>query len=358
MTIKALIQLTIFFRNTLTFEYHAVGSQHKAFNTTKGLAVSANITATRKKLNLTSLYGCAPQTWCIACAPYMSSGSIFSLLTTALSATIVTEARKATPRIILANTGHIRFDLAEGPFDYDSSFIVSPFTDGFQYIPDVDWSLARQVLAGLESGGFPSKRRRSLSSDSFGFGQVNPALSAVDSCIDPHVTNDHFSKRSYAGGRIVRRQAVTPGYTTTDDFGTDGDDTVHSEIPTYSYPNFFQANGSFPTSGELADDDKIDLIFLDYVAGSVVSVLRSLGGNYTSADVSYYLPSVSQNLDRISDCQLPRYDKLTCLLDVHNQLISARVRKEQRGVAGECAELPRRTGHWLQHHHCLTSRFV
>ncbi|KAJ3950080.1 uncharacterized protein N0V96_001217 [Colletotrichum fioriniae] len=277
--------------NTLTFEYHAVGSQHKAFNTTKGLAVSANITATRKKLNLTSLYGCAPQTWCIACAPYMSSGSIFSLLTTALSATIVTEARKATPRIILANTGHIRFDLAEGPFDYDSSFIVSPFTDGFQYIPDVDWSLARQVLAGLESGGFPSKRRRSLSSDSFGFGQVNPALSAVDSCIDPHVTNDHFSKRSYAGGRIVRRQAVTPGYTTTDDFGTDGDDTVHSEIPTYSYPNFFQANGSFPTSGELADDDKIDLIFLDYVAGSVVSVLRSLGGNYTSADVSYYLPS-------------------------------------------------------------------
>ncbi|KAK1671715.1 calcineurin-like phosphoesterase [Colletotrichum godetiae] len=277
--------------NTLTFEYHAVGSQLKAFNTTKGLAVSANITATRKKLKLTSLYGCAPQTWCIACAPYMSAGSIYSLLSTALSATIVTEARKATPRIILANTGHIRFDLAQGPFDYDSSFIVSPFTDGFQYIPDVDWSLARQVLAGLESGGFPSKRRRSLASDSFGFSQVNPALSAVDSCIDPHVTNDHFSKRSYAGGRIVRRQAVTPGYTTTDDFGTDGDDTVHSEIPTYDYPDFFQANGSFPTSGELADDDKIDLIFLDYVAGSVVSVLKSLGGNYTSADVSYYLPS-------------------------------------------------------------------
>ncbi|KAK1622631.1 calcineurin-like phosphoesterase [Colletotrichum phormii] len=277
--------------NTLTFEYHAVGSQLKAFNTTKGLAVSANITATRKKLNLTSLYGCAPQTWCIACVPYMSAGSIYSLLTTALAATIVTEARKATPRIILANTGHIRFDLAQGPFDYDSSFIVSPFTDGFQYIPDVDWSLARQVLAGLESGGFPSKRRRSLASDSFGFSQVNPALSAVDSCIDPHVTNDHFSKRSYAGGRIVRRQAVTPGYTTTDDFGTDGDDTVHSEIPTYDYPDFFQANGSFPTSGELADDEKIDLIFLDYVAGSVVSVLKSLGGNYTSADVSYYLPS-------------------------------------------------------------------
>lgn len=282
-----------YFRNTLTFEYHAVGSQVKAFNTSKGLGVSQNITDYRKNLGLTSLYGCAPQTWCINCAPFMSNASIFSLTTTALAATIVTEERASTPRIIIANTGHIRFDLAQGPFDYDSSFIVSPFTDGFQYIPDVSWSLARQVTNGLESGNFPSKRKRSLTTDAFGFSQVNPTLSTVDSCVDPPVTNDHFSKRSYAGGRIIRRQTVTPGYTTSDDFGTDGDDTIHSEIPTYDYPNFFQANGSFPNNGSLSDEAKVDLIFLDYVAGSVVSVLRSLGANYTSDDVSYYLPSVS-----------------------------------------------------------------
>ncbi|GKT44496.1 secretory component protein SHR3 [Colletotrichum spaethianum] len=279
--------------NTLTFEYHAVGSQGKAFNTSKGLSVSQNITATRKKLNLTSLYGCAPQTWCIDCAPFMSNASIFSLTTAALADTIVTEERASTPRVIIANTGHIRFDLAQGPFDYDSSFIVSPFTDGFQYIPDVAWSFARQVTDGLESGNYPSKRKRSLTASSLGFSQVNPALSTVESCIDPPVTNDHFSKRSYAGGRIVRRQTITPGYTTSDDFGTDGDDTVHSEIPTYNYPDFFQANGSFPDDGSLSDETKVDLIFLDYVAGSVVSVLRSLGVNYTSDDVSYYLPSVS-----------------------------------------------------------------
>ncbi|KAK2009464.1 calcineurin-like phosphoesterase [Colletotrichum eremochloae] len=277
--------------NTLTFEYHAVGSQIKAFNTTKGTSVSQNITATRKKLNLTTLYGCAPQTWCISCAPFMSNGSIYSLTTAALSATIVKEERASTPRIIIANTGHLRFDLAKGPFDYDSSFIVSPFTDGFQYIPDVPWSLARQVTEGLESGNYPSKKKRSLTTDSFGFSQVNPALSAVDSCIDPPVTNDHFAKRSYAGGRIVRRQAVTPGYTTSDDFGTDGDDTAHSEIPRYDLPDFFQTNSSFPDDGSISDDTKVDLIFLDYVANSVVSVLTSLGANYTSNDVSYYMPS-------------------------------------------------------------------
>ncbi|KAK1995253.1 calcineurin-like phosphoesterase [Colletotrichum falcatum] len=278
--------------NTLTFEYHAVGSQAKAFNTTKGVGVSRNITATRKKLNLTTLYGCAPQTWCIDCAPFGSNGSMYSLTTAALSATIVTEERASTPRIIIANTGHIRFDLAEGPFDYDSSFIVSPFTDGFQYIPDVPWSLARQVTQGLESGNFPSKKRRSLTAGSLGlFGQANPALSAADSCVDPHVTNDHFAKRSYAGGRVLRRQAASPGYTTSDDFGTDGDDTAHSEIPRYDLPDFFQANASFPDDGSLSDETRVDLIFLDYVAKSVVTVLNSLGGNYTSDDASYYLPS-------------------------------------------------------------------
>ncbi|KAK1589959.1 calcineurin-like phosphoesterase [Colletotrichum navitas] len=277
--------------NTLTFEYHAVGSQAKAFNTTKGTSVSQNITATRKQLNLTTLYGCAPQTWCIDCAPFRSNASIFSLVSTALAATVVTEERATTPRIIIANTGHLRFDLAEGPFDYDSSFIVSPFTDGFQYIPDVPWSLASQVTQGLESGNYPSKRKRSLSADSFGFSQANPALSAVDGCIDPPVTNDHFAKRSYAGGRIVRRQTVTPGYTTSDDFGTDGDDTAHSKITRYDLPDFIQVNASVPDDGSISDDTKVDLIFLDFVANSVISVLRSLGANYTSKDTSYYLPS-------------------------------------------------------------------
>ncbi|KAI8263053.1 ser thr protein phosphatase [Colletotrichum sp. SAR11_239] len=290
--------------NTLTFEYHAVGSQAKAFNTSKGVSVTQEITSERKNLNLTTLYGCAPQTWCIDCAPFMSEGSMFNLTTTALAATIITEERKSTPRIIIANTGHIRFDLAQGPFDYDSSFIVSPFTDAFEYIPDVPWSYASQILSNLESGAFPSKRKRSLTKDSLGFSQFNPALSSVDSCIDPPVTNDHFAKRSYAGGRIVRRQDITPGYTTSDDFGTDGDDTVHSEIAVYDYPNFFQANGSFPGDGSISDDTKIDLIFLDYIAGSVVTVLQSLGANYTSADVSYYLPSTFT-----TNSYLPKYAK-------------------------------------------------
>lgn len=49
--------------NRRTFAYHAVGSQDNTFDTPKGQAVNTEITNDRKKLNLTTLYGCAPETW-------------------------------------------------------------------------------------------------------------------------------------------------------------------------------------------------------------------------------------------------------------------------------------------------------
>ena len=123
--------------NRQTFEYHAVGSQISTFDVSPGPGVSAEITADRKMLNLTKLLGCAPQTWCISCAPYLSENSIYSLLITALPLTVINPARNSTPHLIILNTGGVRFDLVEGPFTDDDSYIVSPFTDHFVYLPDV-----------------------------------------------------------------------------------------------------------------------------------------------------------------------------------------------------------------------------
>lgn len=279
--------------NRLTFEYHAQGSQIKAFDTPKGITATQNITATRKELNLTSLYGCAPQTWCVSCAPFMSDGNIYSLLSKALAATIINQTRADNSRVIVLNTGSVRFDLVKGPFTYDDSFIVSPFTDAFQYLPDVPFDIANQIVPTLDAGPY-EKRKRSLHTFDFGFNQPNPSLLDQDTCLDPPITHDHMhSKRSYPGGRIIRRQstALTPGYTTSDDFGTDGDDTPHTEIPYYSQPNDFQANGSFPTNGSLPAT--VDLIFLDFIAEDVVDALQGLGFNASTDDVTYYLPKVS-----------------------------------------------------------------
>lgn len=272
--------------NRLTFEYHATGSQAKALDTPRGLNITKDIQSFRQSLNLTKLYGCAPQTWCVSCVPFLSEGSIYSLLQDAVSTVVVNETRKENARVLTLNTGSVRFDLPKGPFTFDDSFIVSPFDNAFQYISDVPYELAGNVLEILNNGSFFAKR--SLETRDFGF--YNPSLeSSADACTDPGVFHSH-SKQKRSLGRIVRRQntGVTPGYVTKDDFGSDGDDTVHSAIPSYENPQYFGANGTFPTNGSLPAT--VDFVFIDFIQQDVLDVLGVLGGSYTEADVQYYLP--------------------------------------------------------------------
>ena len=102
--------------NRLTFAYHAVGSQDETFDYHSGERVTAEITQDRKDLNLTALYGCAPETYCLSCKLFGTEGNILGLLTTALSATVINPARATIPRLIFINSGSVRFDLVKGPF--------------------------------------------------------------------------------------------------------------------------------------------------------------------------------------------------------------------------------------------------
>ena len=97
----------------------------------------------------------------------------------------------------------------------------------------------------------------------------------------------------------------------TDDFGTDGDDTIHSKIPSYPQPEDLQANASFPTNGP--GPKTVDLIFLDYIATDVLSALKKLGASYTVNDVQYYLPK-----SFTTNSYLPAYAKLAWQANVPN----------------------------------------
>ncbi|KAF2113951.1 Metallo-dependent phosphatase-like protein [Lophiotrema nucula] len=299
--------------NRLTFSYHAEQSQHytSKFDIPKGVAVTHEITSERAKLNLTNLYGCAPETYCQYCKPFLTDGNIFKLLQTALSTVVVNETRKDIPRLIIINTGSVRFDLAKGPFTYDDSFIVSPFADAFQFIPDVPYSQASQVLGILNAGPF-QKKKRDLSTENFNF---SPVLADRDLCLDPPMTHSYgaMGKRSYPAGRLIRRQSTSPspGYTTKDDFGTDGDDTIHTAIPDYDQPNDLQANASFPTDG--SEPETVDLVFLDFIVDYITDALAQVGGKYTEADVSYYLPKTFT-----TNSYLPAYAKIAWQDNVPN----------------------------------------
>ena len=214
----AFANLTYFRRyldwNRLTFAYHAVGSQSKTFDMAKGKTITNDIYSLRQQLNLTALYGCAPQTWCLSCQPFGAPGNIYTILSTALSATVVNSSRADTPRLIILNTGSVRFDLIEGPFTYDDSFIVNPFHDTFQFIPDVPYAQARTVLPTLNRGAYQKRDAEpQLEVRSFAWTQG-------ESCVESAANiSEHTILRRDAPvtrGKFRRQTSqLTPGYVTT-----------------------------------------------------------------------------------------------------------------------------------------------
>ncbi|KAK8089401.1 hypothetical protein PG997_004362 [Apiospora hydei] len=265
--------------NRGTFEFHAVGKQDdKEFDYNSGLTTTAEITKYRSQLNLAEVYGCTPKDYCMTCAPFDSPDSIFPLLSQALAEVVINETRKDIPRYLISNTGGIRFDMHKGPFTYDDFFIVSPFRDALLYIPEVPCSKAAALLDKLNKAGASQKRN------------VGSMRVERDICVDPIVApimardepgHDH------AFGAVTRRQVadLVPGYTTSDDFGTDGDDTTHSRIPSYSIPDYFQGAAGFGAEGCTGT---ADVVFVDFIEKDVLAIL---GSDYSSSDVTYYISS-------------------------------------------------------------------
>ncbi|UNI21468.1 hypothetical protein JDV02_007456 [Purpureocillium takamizusanense] len=261
--------------NRKTFIYHSrVGGGEGEFDYHSGERVTGDIGKVRDELRLGDVYGCAPQDWCISCAPFTDKKkNIFpGVIFPAVSAVVLNKTRADRSRMILGNTGAIRFDLHKGPFTYDDNFIVAPFRDVFLYIPDVPFDKASKVIDQLNKG--PVSKRRDL---------VSMPV-PEDECTNP--TLGYMSRRDIREERgVVRRQeAVVPGYVTKDDWGTDGDDTEHSEIPNYTIPPYWEARASFPKDG--SNPDKVDLIFFDFIK---TKVLNDLGAGYTDDMVQCYV---------------------------------------------------------------------
>ncbi|KAM0515744.1 hypothetical protein ACHAPE_005823 [Trichoderma viride] len=282
--------------NRQTFFYHTKQTE-KTFDQAFGLNVTSEITKVREELKLGQVFGCAPQTWCISCVPFDNPSNIYpGVIVPAASTIVVNKAREQKSRIIIGNTRGVRFDLYKGPFTYDDSIIVSFYRDVFLYIPDVPYALAKTVLPKLNKPS-PSTRDDNLATMPI----------PRDSCTDPSLS--YLSRREVQQGHgVVRRQeTITSGYVTTDDWGTDGDDTKHTNIPEYPIPRYWQAEANFPKD---KDPEFVDLIFYDHLQKPI---LTDLGANYTTAVVHSYIDSnlTSQDL-------LPLYAKLMWQKNIDN----------------------------------------
>jgi hypothetical protein len=83
---------------------------------------------------------------------------------------------------------------------------------------------------------------------------------------------------------IREESAIQPalllGYVSTDDLGSDGDDTPHIPYPTFDPPNVIGATVALPTSTPTL----IDVIYNEFMEKVVLDGLKGLGSSYSSTD--------------------------------------------------------------------------
>ena len=262
--------------NNLYSLYHHTGYNKSTFHSSHGGKVSKLIQASRSELNLDETFGCAPDDLWMSRAEYPSKNSIFTWLENEVLPEAVNETSRADrARLILLNTGAIRFDIFKGAFTRDSTYIISPFTSGFHYIPDVPYEKAKQVLGLLNRVGEMLENSATLLS----LENLAPPeqLGRTDDIEFAH-TPVHLQNAAQI--ELSSSDNLRPGYTTVDDAGNDGDDTIHSPISFYRVPNCIQSTVN-PLSTPL-DDGKVDVVFkrirsILHPFGSQLSRLRVFG---------------------------------------------------------------------------------
>ena len=276
--------------NNLFSLHRHTGLNISTFPTDHGRNVSAMIGAARKEMKLDKQYGCAPSNLWTNRAPYPSEESIFTWLEEeVLPDMIHDDTHGDGPRVVLTNTGAIRFDIFKGPFSKDNTYIVSPFTSGLRFVKDVPFSVAKRLLSILNQDvpqliQFPD--------------MLGSKAPVPDSAITYGSMPGLFqTTRSWGGSQQAvltnHKNAdpeLSPGYTTTDDAGTDGDDTLHSKIKFYSVPNCIESRIGFTEiSKREKDPETVDLIYNDFIEKYVLLALKFLGTDFSEADTDVYM---------------------------------------------------------------------
>jgi hypothetical protein len=98
--------------------------------------------------------------------------------------------------------------------------------------------------------------------------------------------HDRSDKGRYTQMPLSNFKDLRPGYTTKDDAGDDGDDTVHSPISFYRVPNCIQST-VIQANMDL-EGINVDFVFNEFIQSYVLLALKFLGLDYSDNDVSKY----------------------------------------------------------------------
>lgn len=254
--------------NNLFSYYHHTGLNETSFPTDHGRNVSEMIQQARHALDLDFVHGCAPKDLWVDRTPYPGDDSIYTWLETeVLPQSIRNPSREGKSAFAIVNTGAIRFDIFKGPFTQDSTFIVSPFTSGFNYIKDVPLSTAKRIVTLLNGA---SKILTASSLEPHGrYCPMAPpqqcAYQASDKKVKPTTQHPLMNQQHEQAVISELDPQVFPGYTTIDDAGDDGDDTVHSPIDFYHVPNVIQTLIQPLGTDPSEEAALVDLVYVDFI---------------------------------------------------------------------------------------------
>lgn len=269
--------------NLFGYHYHT-GLNMSTFPTKRGLNASAAIYDARKELKLDYNFGCAPKDLWMNRAPYPSDNSLFTWLETEVIPEVaVNPERKDIPTLAIVNTGTMRFDIFKGAFTRDTTYIISPFTSKFVYLKDVPYKSARQVEVLLNGAA------KILETPGMQTSQLAPPeqMAIHSNIIGPAIPLKPFTAGGVQSPLLIQDEEppLIPGYTTKDDAGDEGDDTLHSPLTFYKVPNVIQTARSFPVDG---DPENVDLVYLDFIQPWILAAMQFTGQNHTAQDVAPY----------------------------------------------------------------------
>ncbi|CAL5866655.1 uncharacterized protein PFLUO_LOCUS864 [Penicillium psychrofluorescens] len=271
--------------NLFSLRHHS-GLDEDGFPTEQGRNVSRLIAESRSALHLDEVHGCAPRDLWMSRVKYPSNDSIYTWLESqVLVDSLKDESRGDTPALAILNTGAIRFDIFQGPFTQDTTFIVSPFTSGFRYVKDVPYDQAQLIVGILNKQ--PQILRTPRYSPFTPLAPPEQLAYSNDIVADLTVGASKPQQAPLSG----QEPELIPGYTTKDDAGTDGDDTVHSPISFYRVPNCIQA---LVAANASAVPETVDLVYIDFIERHVALAAKFAGLDVNFAQESeVYMPSMT-----------------------------------------------------------------
>lgn len=270
--------------NNLYSMHHHTSLNLSTFATDLGRNVSKQITDARNEMRLDHRHGCAPRDLWIDRVGIEDDSSIFKWLRNQVLPDQFSSRKDSTkPKLVLTNTGAMRFDVFEGPFTVDSTYLVSPFTSSFRYIKNVDIRVGRKLLSVLNNNGEYLMDADPSLDPSLLLPPQQLALSRIPTLSQSQYALNHATEQQHVLGGDTD---LTPGYITKDDDGTDGDDTIHSRVPFFRVPNCIQSEVDFPE--DTAAVEKVDVVYNEFIEPWMILAFRFLGIEYDEEDTASF----------------------------------------------------------------------